>query len=550
MHDQQTWTGIIPLVAWVACVSTAHAAESPAPQPVYQWAVPVTKPDGKRVIAYLWIPPAAERVRGVIIGGDPSLAAIAEDPALRAAAAAEKLAIIAVRPHFDSIFHYKDGDGPRVFQKILDELASVSGYREIAVAPFFSFGHSVSCNYATAAACWKPERCFGVLVFKGGLVMPSYDPLAEISGIPILAIKGQFEEFGPGPSGVLRDFEDRETSWKHSRERYLKLRQDNERILVSLMVEAGTTHMAWSPRDGEYVGLFLRKAAQARIPDWSVTAIEAVHCKKVDFESGALTSTAITNPQAPKAAPYKQYKGDRKATYWHVDLELAQASEAFHAIRFNKRAQFVTFVDVANGKPIYSRHDLRFSIDPVYVGPDTFKVAGAFLNEARDKYAVPEPPLGHAEGPIRFRVFGGSIEQVGDDTFRVRMKGRGNPGGAIVAYHPGDNSFRYAEQPAGLKLAPLTKGKPQTITFPPLTKLTADSNPVKLNANSDSGLPVAYFVASGPAVIDNGALRITGIPPRAKFPLSVTVGAYQWGSAVEPLVQTAVPSMQTVEVGK
>jgi hypothetical protein len=197
-------------VALVMAVATPALAE----QAAFQWAAEVTKEDGKALTAYLWIPPAAERVRGVLIGGEPEPAL---DPGLRAACAAENLAIIQFRPHLDGIFNYKTGKGPVDFQKVLDAAAAVSGYREIAVAPFFTFGHSTSCNYATAAACWNPARCFGVLVFKGGLVLPSYDPEADLSGIPILAVKGQFEEFGPGPSGVIRDFEDREVGWKSSR---------------------------------------------------------------------------------------------------------------------------------------------------------------------------------------------------------------------------------------------------------------------------------------------------------------------------------------------
>jgi hypothetical protein len=321
-------------------------------------------------------------------------------------------------------------------------------------------------------------------------------------------------------------------------------------MLISLIVEAGTTHMAWSQRDGEYVALFIRKAAQARIPDWPTETREPVQCKQIDITTGALTSTAITNPAAAKPAPYGEYKGDRKYTYWHVDMELARAWEAYHAGLFNKRTQFVTFADPATGKPLYSLHDLRFSIPAVYVGPDILKVAATFLLEARDRYAVPEPPVGHAAGPILFRRFGGTAEQVGPDTFRVRMDGRGGASAAIMAYHPGDAQYRYAEQPAGMKLSPLTKGKPQTITFPPIGPLTGRAQPVKLLATSDSGLPVSCFVQYGPAVVEDDLLKISEIPSRAKFPIPVVVGAYQWGSGLEPFVQTAAPVKQTVMVDK
>jgi hypothetical protein len=49
-------------------------------------------------------------------------------------------------------------------------------------------------------------------------------------------------------------------------------------------------------------------------------------------------------------------------------------------------------------------------------------------------------------------------------------------------------------------------------------------------------------------VVEGDVLKIRDVPPRAKLPLSVEVTAYQWGSAVEPLVQTATPVTRTVSV--
>ena len=54
---------------------------------------------------------------------------------------------------------------------------------------------------------------------------------------------------------------------------------------------------------------------------------------------------------------------------------------------------------------------------------------------------------------------------------------------------------------------------------------------VELRATSDAGLPVSYFVREGPGVIEGSTLRLTPIPPRAKFPIILTVVAWQWGRA-------------------
>lgn len=43
-------------------------------------------------------------------------------------------------------------------------------------------------------------------------------------------------------------------------------------------------------------------------------------------------------------------------------------------------------------------------------------------------------------------------------------------------------------------------------------------------------------------------LRLTAIPPRAKFPLKVTVVAWQYGRASEPRLKSAVPVERTFAI--
>jgi hypothetical protein len=532
-------------VAALTVVALAGAVAEASAQPGYQWAVPIARADGKEFTAYLWIAPQTERIRGLLVGERDY---IANDPAIRAAAADEKLAVILLRPHFDALFRYWENDSPLVLQTMLERLAEVSGYREIAVAPLFPFGHSVSSVYASHVAYWNSDRVFGLLAFKGALVEPP-QPDASVAGVPALVITGQFEEFGPGPHGVLRDWEDRETGWRVSRERYMRMRERDERNLICFAVDAGSTHMAWSPRNGELTGLFIRKAAAARIPDWPVDAAEPVGCREVDVATGWLTSGAIHNPALMRAAAYADYKGSKTWTWWHADEELAAAWTKYHHDRFAKRTQYVTFTDPATGRPIYSRHDLRYVIQPHWIGPDTFRVAGGFLMEVRDRYAPPEPPLGHADEPIRFSLHRTSdFAQAGPDTFRVVRYGARDATGHVLAYHDGNHMYRRAEQPASMRIPWLTKGEPHTLSFPALSDMRPGDPPAPLTATSDRGLPVTYTVDHGPATIVDGNLALTPIPPRANLPLEIQVTAYQWGSAVEPFVQTAQPVTRRLRV--
>jgi hypothetical protein len=56
---------------------------------------------------------------------------------------------------------------------------------------------------------------------------------------------------------------------------------------------------------------------------------------------------------------------------------------------------------------------------------------------------------------------------------------------------------------------------------------------------------VRFFVREGPAEITGDTLRFTAVPPRAKFPLAVTVVAWELGRATEPRRQAATPVERT-----
>ena len=70
-----------------------------------------------------------------------------------------------------------------------------------------------------------------------------------------------------------------------------------------------------------------------------------------------------------------------------------------------------------------------------------------------------------------------------------------------------------------------------------------------LNAVSDCGLPVYYYVKEGPARITaNNTLEFTPIPPRSRFPVKVTVVAWQYG--LKGKVQTAEPVERSFYINK
>jgi len=506
--------------AWVALAWLAASASAA----VFQYCVPVATDRGERA-AFLWLPPQARQVRGVVMGG-MTLAEreCAKDARVRQACAAEQLAIVFLNCGLGSVD----------VQRVLDDLAKASGYHEVSVAPLFFIGHSAGGPQAKACATKMAVRCFGLVQYRGG-VPGGADALPP--GVPALMMVGQFDEFG----GTMRDEAGRE-AWEGGRDALAAYRAQDERNLASIVVEPGAGHFAWSDRNAAYLTLFLRKAAQARIPDWPLDAKEPVKCKEIDPRTGCLADLAIK----AKAA-------------WHFDKEMAEATVAYHS-GFEKKDQFIKWLD-----PVWVDAGARFFFTQIkWVGDgQTFEVHPVYADSYPGQHGGRGPkwpqagqPVGHSSAPILVRPVSGPVVATGPNTLRIRHDALtpATEGSRVtfLAYSEGDGVYRYAEQvgmmPRGFK--GLTKGKDQTITFPPPGDLKADGAPVELKATSDAGLPVEHYVAFGPAIVEDGKLKAAEVPARAAFPVAVKVVAWQFGSGVEPLVKTATPVEQTLHILK
>jgi len=539
--DMKMWRYLTVLLLGLSC---ANASD------VFQYAVSWESKGKKRtqtIAAYLWVPPKAERVRGLLIGGrilmEPDFV---RDDVIREACAEESLGIVYFAPHFSAVFPYRDstraGD---TMEKALKDLAVKSGMPEVATAPLCPFGHSVASIFASRVLKWKPERCFAAITFKGGFCVGA-DELEPLRGIPALHIKGQFEEFGGGPSGVLRDFETREASWKGSRKNLLKLRSTDTDLLVGYVVENGSTHMPWTGRLSELTADFIRGAAQLRIPDVQANGAGPVTLSKVNARDGALLDGNIAAP-GHKPAPARKYAGPATNALWYPSMKVAGAVDKMHDGIRAKQPQFLTFQKVGGG-PIWVRHDMRMGIPAHWVGPDTFKVAAMWLDKPPKKYPPIEGAVGHAWGRIRFQAYGGALEQVKDDVFRIRHDPRATRP-CVFAYHPGSRKYRYAEQPAGVGAGPAKRGSEQTISFKLPDEIGRKEFALKLKATSDSGLPVRFWVEYGPAAVEKGArLVLADVPKRENRPIEMAIVAYQLGSHVDPKYRAAVPVRQTMRV--
>jgi len=167
-------------------------------------------------------------------------------------------------------------------------------------------------------------------------------------------------------------------------------------------------------------------------------------------------------------------------------------------------------------------------------------------------------PIGRAaEGSIKISRISGPVEQISADTFAISLNrstlsfDRRAGDLWLLAEHPGDKKYKSAVQQALLKIPiRLNEGAEQHITFPEIADVKSSVIKIKRAASSDAGVPVKFFVREGPAEIFGDELRFTKVPPRAQFPVKVTVVAWQYGRSIEPKLKSAAPVERTFFITK
>jgi hypothetical protein len=509
-------------LALAGCAGVARAA-------VWQWAVDVPVAQGKPIHATMWIPPSCERVRGLLLGEQIILEDyVMQDAAIRQAAADTCLAMVLLRRGAVGEFDYdpalgNDKRDDLKLQAVLDALAAESGYGEVASAPLLPIGHSGGAIVAWHLAYWRPEHTIAWIGLHAAAVHPpAWAPKASVDGVPMLGISGEYESVGDPENAI-------DKHWRWLRGGLLEHRAEDKNAQMSELVDPGGGHFSFNPPMAAYVALFLRSAMAARVDDATPGKLRVV-----PKEAGWLTDDtplAVKSEHTP--APYAEYTGDPSLAFWHLNQELALANDAYRRSDRGKRDQRVTCMQ--DGKPLRAvwLEDVHFAPDADGV---TVHFAGEFLDKTPDTAAGEGRPLGHAPGPVEFKLIGGWFgggEQVGPNDFRLHNGHLGPTDDLFVlAYHPGDATYAYAEQACEVKFPKLSKaGAPQTIRFAPLADRAAGTGEVALDATATSGLPVDFSVERGPAEVVGRTLRLEVLPPRSKLPVRVTVVAYQRGNA-------------------
>lgn len=536
-----------------------------ANEAVWQWSVPMG--EGR---AFLWVPEDCRQVRAVVVAQHNMIEqGILEHATMRRTLAALGIAEVFIAPPFDRPFAFDRGAGER-FEALMQALAEESGYSELATAPVVPMGHSACASFPWNFAAWNPGRTLAILSVKGdapqtnltGSGAPNPDWRARnIDGIPGLFVMSEQEWW-----------EDRLTP-------LLKFRAAHPATPLAVLADTGHGHFDATDELVNFIAMFIRKAAETRLPVGPVSdrpsgaglgrSETGPPLKPVDPTQGWLVGRWRRDvPNRVPPVPAAQYRGDPAEAFWSFDAEMARATEAYQAKSDGKQAQQVDFEQAGALAPIATTHtgvDLKFLPETDGV---TFLLAADFIVPApprppvaaKDTHKLPPPtshvpdragPGTHAAGPVRILAITGPVQPLGPDTFRVAFNRTFSTTDKrdhdiwFLAHHPGDDTYKGAVQQALLRLPRFTAGGAQVITFSALVDQPVGTKQVALAAVSSAGAPVGYYVREGPAFVRDGVLHLTPVPPRAKWPVKVTVVAWQFGRDAEPMVRAAPPVERT-----
>ena len=504
----------------------------------WQWSVTldgfVSNETNRNPTAFLWIPADCMQIKAIIVGQhNMSEETLFDNPLFREKMQKLGIGFVWITPGIDQQWDVSKGT-QQIFEKMMVSLADVSGYSELKNVPIVPIGHSAMATYPWNFAAWNPERTLAIISLHGdaprtnltgyGRENLEWGRTRNIDGIPGLMIEGEYEW------------------WEARVNPALAFRMMYPESCISFLCDAGRGHFDVADETAAYIALFLEKAINQRLTD-EVTKDGKVKLNPVNPTKGWLAERWHPDQKKrAKAAPYSQYKGDPHDAFWYFDREIAEATETRYTQSRGKKEQYLGFEQ--NGSLLTYDKKQHVRVQPRF-NPEadgiTFHLKAVCTDSLRTKLSDE-----HADAtPIISRICG-PVEKVNDTTFmvsfyRMGMNNLRRTGDiCLLASQAGDRKYKSAVQEVSIRIPYRnTEGQRQYILFPGLPDVKAESGSLSLKATSDCGLPVSYYIKEGPAEIKGDQIVFTPIPPRSKFPVKVTVVAWQYGIAGK--VQTAEP---------
>jgi hypothetical protein len=315
-----------------------------------------------------------------------------------------------------------------------------------------------------------------------------------------------------------------------------------EKWPLSSAIEAGSGHFYCTEQMIDLIATYIQGACNARLDSeggLKPVAYEMGFYAALPFDGSENLSIDRVDSAEGKANPKRP---------WFFDEATAKAAQTVTRANWEARTQLPGCTEGTNCT--VQPYSLN-SVTTIKVTTDSeFSLKTVMLEKIPEGFVGTGEPLATTPGVPVAEWICGPFAPLGNNTFRIALdRTYRNYGAAyMILRKDAAGDVRLGIQPIGVNLLENTSGQDQRITFEKIPDVKSGTHSVALSAKADSGLPVEFFVVAGPAIVKDGQLVFTKIPPRAKFPVSVTVAAWQWGRATEPKIKTAEIVKQTFQI--
>lgn len=458
---------------------------------------------------FLWIPPSVAQGMGVVQhplrGLILSSQTVAEDAfcrsaVVRAAANDARLGIVHINPGIITGFGTGSDVGldTATLMSALNKLADQSGLEAIRHCPWLTFGHSAGSAFARNVPWWKPGRAIGAIVFKGGAIAQPSFTSNSLSEVPLMALCGQFEEYGP--NGGCAPPRDSDANYRGNASQVLALRQNTPRQLGFAAMAPGEGHFHMTrPEMDSLIYHFIVKATNARVPAGAVADNGPITLNQIDETTGWLADTSVYAGAAIDSFPNVT---DPESKFWFFDREMAQlwrqTSAAPTLLNLNR-----TFLGNVNTPNISNVTSLQYNDcngkswvgNANYGEVITFNDPGA---NGRPLFTAITSGAGTNDGANSFTV-NPSLAEFGNLWLQMWSD-------ADVA-----NNQSGADRLVRIRQQRRTQGQANNISIAPIP-MAAVGATVTPNLTIPSGETPYITVLAGPAYVDNGRFVTFPVP--------------------------------------
>lgn len=506
-------------------------------------------------VAYLWIPETCTKLKGLIIleNNVPEHMLVGH-PALRKIAAQNSLGIVFFTSQ--SLYNFNtgysmdaaDSNGMRLaltnsLQHILTGLATVSGYPEVGTVPWLPMGESGALLMVVGLIDGAPGRCIAGACMQNPQGLNTTASRSGSTAVPMLEWKGTAYEWGQTGSG-----NNITTAWNTDGQYASTVAQRSSWPTwpLTMLMEAGTGHFFMSEQMVAYTSQYIGKICALRLPSGTYDPVTN-RLNTIDVTTGYLADPPVPSTSDTNIYSYNSSPAITKS--WFPDQTSAQAAQAGSAATDWSAATQLPNIASTGSNCTISKYTFNGISD--LTATNNFGVTPMLEPVIPSQFTnSPGTTLAQSPAGAYTRWICGPLIANGDNTFHLcndRSYGSAAYFMTIADKTNSPSSIRLSVQPVHLNLGTISGHTAQTITFNSIADVSAGTSSIALNAASSSGLPVSFSVISGPAVLTSNTLVFTKIPPGSKFPVKVTVRAWQWGNTN---YNTATPVNQTFNLVK